>query len=430
MTRFAISSVREGPRDLCDQLPVTARTVDVRNGPDGQTYFCAHLDKPIKYHTDTALVSGTSARHNGADEAGEYVWVRDIVMRSSDPTAQPHYGMQSFPVEVAYVTDPSYNADEHLDFGKILPVAAAEIDGLDEESTLLFERPSLAELEALAKPSAAVNEVSDPDSEGAGAAEPSTPVPAAGEALPDPVVDFEQTVVGIPIPDHLRAPSSPTSRPVEIPVATSPPAPLASYGTARHRRYQSARPSKGRLVVSAVGVAAVILVAIIAWRALTAANDGSAPISAPAAATLTPSASDVQALKAAVPKGYSDNSCQEPPAATDPSLTCGPNADAGGPQSATYTRFTDRAALDRAFASAIAPFDRVQCPGNLQSPGPWRRGPAPNKVEGNLFCGNRDGHAVVVWTNQPRSLLYVAEAGEQLPAPTLDQLYTWWAAHA
>ncbi|MEE3755233.1 hypothetical protein [Mycobacterium intracellulare] len=137
-------------------------------------------------------------------------------------------------MEVAYVTDPSYNADEHLDFGKILPVAA-DVDGLDDESTLLFDRPSLAELAALAKPSAAPSGVSHSDTDSDDAAESGTPVPTSTGALPDPVVDFEQTVVGIPIPD-LGAPELLTYHPYQQAKCHPDGATLASRVNRRDQR--------------------------------------------------------------------------------------------------------------------------------------------------------------------------------------------------
>ena len=70
----------------------------------------------------------------------------------------------------------------------------------------------------------------------------------------------------------------------------------------------------------------------------------------------------------------------------------------------------------------------MTCPGNIQSPGPWRRNAAPDIVAGTLFCGTQEGQAVVVWTSDAQSLLNVTEAGAQ--GPSLDQLYAWWGTHS
>jgi hypothetical protein len=109
-------------------------------------------------------------------------------------------------------------------------------------------------------------------------------------------------------------------------------------------------------------------------------------------------------------------------------VNCEQNSDRGGPLSATYTLATDKAALGAAFDEVVQASDRVNCPGNIQSPGPWRRNATPQKVSGTLFCGLREGRPTVAWTDEARLVLSVAHAGPS--GPTLPELYAWWSSHS
>ncbi|WP_241474006.1 hypothetical protein [Mycolicibacterium neoaurum] len=70
----------------------------------------------------------------------------------------------------------------------------------------------------------------------------------------------------------------------------------------------------------------------------------------------------------------------------------------------------------------------VVCPGNIQSPGPWRRNATPSQVAGTLVCATRADRALVAWTTDNRRLVSLIEADAQ--GPSMVQLYTWWAAHS
>ena len=122
MSRFVIREVREGPEELRKHLPITGETFDVRSGPDGHTYFCARLDEPIKHRLDAAAdTSGYPPEQLESDSAGTSLKVNGIVMRPSDPDVQPYHGMQQFPVDLAYVIDPTYRDQPDLAFDKLLP---------------------------------------------------------------------------------------------------------------------------------------------------------------------------------------------------------------------------------------------------------------------------------------------------------------------
>jgi hypothetical protein len=95
---------------------------------------------------------------------------------------------------------------------------------------------------------------------------------------------------------------------------------------------------------------------------------------------------------------------------------------------ATYSLVKDKATLDAAFNAVLAASTRVNCPGNIQSPGPWRRNATPDKTSGTLFCGLRDDRPTVVWTDDARLVVSSVRAGPQ--SPTFDELYAWWSSHS
>jgi hypothetical protein len=70
-------------------------------------------------------------------------------------------------------------------------------------------------------------------------------------------------------------------------------------------------------------------------------------------------------------------------------MSCDANTDAGGPTSGTYTLTEDAAALRSAFDEVMSRSTTVVCPGNIQSPGAWRRNANPTAAAGTLYCGHR-----------------------------------------
>ncbi|RAV12409.1 hypothetical protein DQP55_12360 [Mycolicibacterium sp. GF69] len=573
MSRFLISNLREGPDELRRQLPISGETVEIRIGPDGLTYFSARLDEQIMHRLDpNADTASLPAEHLGADSSGPYLWVSDIVMRPSRPGDAPHYGMQHFPVDMAYVLDLSYLDDHSVDFAKLQPIAAIDIDDLAEDAEPTHQAGQItvptptasadldedesggaeaasggAEaasgdlLDDAAPPAPADNHDIDGDNSesrddldhvpddsptSAAIAIPSDPAPAfpvaaeepeppappdptpvptapngAGhthvppEALPDfarstagtlptarpPAATHRASEVTGPVrtattarppatpaagartPDspprraHSAAPpttsgpfgATPTGPPTRLPHHGSPPVHTSPWPEdARSPRptpapptppYNGAlpppiipttpgrrAPSTKALAIGAVVLVGLTLVGIAVWN--VAGSSDTDPAAAPTTAQAKPTEEDLQRLNNALPKGYSEDSCTTDEAATDASVNCGPNTDAGGPTTATYTLYADQQALTQAFTDTIATYDRVTCPGNIQSPGPWRRNAAPDTVAGTLFCGTQAGQAVVVWTSDAQSLLNVAEAGAQ--GPSLDQLYAWWGTHS
>ena len=70
----------------------------------------------------------------------------------------------------------------------------------------------------------------------------------------------------------------------------------------------------------------------------------------------------------------------------------------------------------------------VNCPGNIQSPGPWRRNATPQQVAGTLVCGFQQSKPTVAWTTDAEMLVSEVQSGPQ--GPNMVQLYTWWASHS
>ncbi|WP_342314759.1 hypothetical protein LIX17_25240 (plasmid) [Mycobacterium avium subsp. hominissuis] len=540
MSRFSISHLRVGPDDLRRQLPLGGETVDIRQGPDGQTYFSARLDRQLKHHIEASTDTSTFPTERlDFDDSGPFLWVSDIVMRASTPGEAPHHGMQRFPVDLAYILDLSYWDDQTVDYAKLHPVAAVDIDDLPQDATAeeavadQGRSPALATIEdlpddsipepgrddlpansgqttastAVAAPSAPPHDplvAQDPagepdgvalpagvppvgddrpgeqhiaaDEEGESDPDPAAPTPAPAlvsspapiaadltgapelvitpartataaepntgdvdtttraETLPatpapsSPTVASEPPTTGTPdaseitgpIPTattarppaptdvgadiasgparlptppqgppghdhsvaaatrtpapsptrHSEAPTYPSSWPPAARPARPAPAPhMPPQHTAWPQIIPTTRsrrtPSTKAIAISAVILIGVILTAIAIYN-VAGSDSGSGQAAAPT--PVHPSDADIQRVKNAVPKGYSDTSCTARDDSAQASVKCGPNSDPGGPQTATYTLYADQQALTQAFATTIAGFDRVTCPGNIQSP--------------------------------------------------------------
>ena len=70
----------------------------------------------------------------------------------------------------------------------------------------------------------------------------------------------------------------------------------------------------------------------------------------------------------------------------------------------------------------------MDCPGNIQSPGPWRRNATPQLVAGTLVCGFDENTSTVAWTTDSQLLLSEIQSGPQ--GPNMVQLYAWWSSHS
>jgi serine/threonine kinase PknH len=212
------------------------------------------------------------------------------------------------------------------------------------------------------------------------------------------------------------------------PARPTPPA-FAPTVTVQPRQ---AKPSPVPVIL--MGAAVLVVVAVIGGLIYWLVNRSSGDDSAQAPQTTTPSVSpeaEAQArLTSILPRGYTDDSCQSTTASANAraAVRCVGNTDEGGPTAATYGLAKDQTALGAEFDQLVAKATRVVCPGNIQSPGPWRRNAAPDKVAGMLFCGLQDGRPTVVWSDDANLLISSVQGGPQ--GPSLEQLYTWWSSHS
>jgi len=107
-------------------------------------------------------------------------------------------------------------------------------------------------------------------------------------------------------------------------------------------------------------------------------------------------------------------------------MTCTTNADPGSPGSAVYAIIRGpaelRTALDKAFRGVAV----VTCPGNIQSPGPWRRNATLSRSAA-LVCGLRNG--VPTMTTEADLLISRVDATARWPT-SARKLYKWWSLHS
>lgn len=188
-------------------------------------------------------------------------------------------------------------------------------------------------------------------------------------------------------------------------------------------------PSIG--VIAGVTAAVLAVGAAAAYLLLgpSASDDSGAPAAAPetSAAQATSEAADDpnDRLMRALPRGYPAGACK-PVARLQGALAtiaCTVNKDPGGPMSATYSLLVDTAIEDLAATSTV-----VDCPGRIQSPGPWRHNASLHEVSGTLVCGIQNDNPMLAWTDIDRQMIAVTQG--RPAGPTLDHLYTWWTTHS
>jgi hypothetical protein len=188
-----------------------------------------------------------------------------------------------------------------------------------------------------------------------------------------------------------------------------------------------------RLGPIVAGVAGVLAMGLAAWLFWPSSDVGESSNAASTTPTTTEKPADTEAqakLQRFLPPGYPTNSCKpvDPPKDTLAQVDCTKNADTDGPPSATYTLVRDKAALQAAFDAVARGTAVVNCPGNIQSPGPWRRNATPQQVSGTLVCGLQQSRPTLAWTDDIVLLLAVVRADDK--GPPLDHLYAWWSSHS
>lgn len=185
------------------------------------------------------------------------------------------------------------------------------------------------------------------------------------------------------------------------------------------------------VVLLAVATAAVLGLGAIAWAFWPSSDDSQASggTSTSTSESESPQAAEARLL-GMLPKGYDDDACESvvPPKDALAQVSCDANNDPGGPLTATYTLAKDDEALRAVFDGVVSSSSVVNCPGNIQSPGPWRRNATPQQVAGTLVCGFQQSKPMVAWTTDADMLVSEVQSGPQ--GPNMVQLYTWWASHS
>ena len=179
-----------------------------------------------------------------------------------------------------------------------------------------------------------------------------------------------------------------------------------------------------------VALAAVVVIAALAFWLLRPSPATQDAGSGPATSANPSPSKDADRLLSLLPPGYPPGSCKATATSKDAlaQINCDKNSDQGGPLSATYRLVWDKAALDAELNAIVAGSTRVNCPGNIQSPGPWRRNAAPDTVSGVLYCGVRDNRPTIAWTDEAKLVVSEVQSGDQ--GPTFDELYAWWSFHS
>jgi serine/threonine protein kinase len=220
----------------------------------------------------------------------------------------------------------------------------------------------------------------------------------------------------------LRSPRRPPRAELPAPPPRVSVTPVESHWLSRRSK---------RAMIAGGSAAAVLVAVVLAWLVLPSRDDSPAAVSDPTTTTTT-STPAPSSLTRVLPGGYPPGTCT-PGDTVDPAtevvMTCRPNQDPGGPVSGTYARVRDAQSLQAALARVIGTATTVVCPGNIQSPGPWRKLAQPDVIQGTVFCGIRDGRPLIAWTLDAERLLAVVESAS-LDGPGLGDLYAWWASHS
>jgi hypothetical protein len=181
-----------------------------------------------------------------------------------------------------------------------------------------------------------------------------------------------------------------------------------------------------RWLVAAAGVVAAVAAAAVAFWPDGSTTDQPALLDDQASPTVA--ARLDPRLASLIPTGYPPGACTPVPTDNHSAAECGPNIAAPN-TSSRFTLHRDAHALAAALDEFISGTTVLVCPGNYQSPGPWRRNTALDVPVGTLVCGTSpQGHPRIGWTIDSERMLASIESKEG--GPTLPQLYDWWSKHS
>lgn len=185
------------------------------------------------------------------------------------------------------------------------------------------------------------------------------------------------------------------------------------------------------VVLVAVAAVAVVGLGVLAWTFWPSSGTGGSAGETSTTTTQAETQERAEArLREMLPVGYAPSACEPvvPAKGALAQLSCSRNGDTGGPLSAIYTLARDDAALKDLFDGVVGISAVVNCPGNIQSPGPWRRNATPDQTAGTLVCGFQQSKPTVAWTTDADLMISEVQSGPQ--GPNMVQLYTWWTSHS
>jgi serine/threonine kinase PknH len=152
--------------------------------------------------------------------------------------------------------------------------------------------------------------------------------------------------------------------------------------------------------------------------------------SSPVTSSPTSPANDAQArLLGMVPAGYPNGACA--PSTPKPNtiwsnavamVECGPNTNKGGPTHSIFGLYANADMLTKAFNDDIGTMDKVNCPGQTQSPTTWHYNSSQTVNEGMIACGTYKGHSNVAWSTDSKLLLSDVISD----SVSVEDLHTWW----
>jgi hypothetical protein len=184
-------------------------------------------------------------------------------------------------------------------------------------------------------------------------------------------------------------------------------------------------------ILIAAAAAAVVGLAALAWTFWPSSEDAEKAEGSTATGVPTEAQQEAQTrLLDMLPPGYASDACEPvvPAKGALAQVSCSRNDDTGGPLSAIYTLAEDQETLTDLFDGVVDTSAVVNCPGNIQSPGPWRRNATPDRIAGTLVCGFQQSRPTVAWTTDADLMMSEVQSGPQ--GPNLVQLYTWWSSHS
>lgn len=434
-TRLYESSSR-AVRMLDGNLPLTGESIASLTDPDGDAWFWAILDTPMTYRVPSGISAGSGT---------SFSEITEVVLRPHYCGEMPSPGMRNFPMDLAVVLNPDMRQSGAIDPNQLDFIAVVEVDG--GESTRLssadgwapdIQSPT-AEHRTTAKPLAA-----DPVPSAAGTK--AVPAPSPSSGLKSPGGRSGTASPATAPPGMQPLPQAQCFEPFP-PTRDHAPRPRAEVEEPIRAAIVGPDPRSRRPLVLAAGAAALLAASVMGFWALQQGSD-EAPAAATPTRSLAPPPSvdaspspqstpraqrpeDVAKVIEMLPPGFRPGTCSAADTVDGggvATLVCGPNADPGGPQSASYTLYPSQAALDGAFDAVVRRSRQLVCPGNIQSPGDWRRKASPQKAAGILFCGNQNGQSTIIWTDTDRLLLSSVQSSPSEAA--LEALYKWWTQNS